>query len=115
MLLLLLLLRLLHLGARNSWRAAFVGMPACAACSTVPVSCFWAADVFLRLPSCPAEREIKYKQEKKYWEEKQKELAARVAALGAERDALRGGSGAQQLEERIQVRSCCAGGGDGAC
>ncbi len=28
-----------------------------------------------------------------------------MAALAAERDALRGGSGAQQLEERIQV--CC--------
>lgn len=58
--------------------------------------------------SLPTEREIKYKQEKKYWEEQQKELAARVAALSAERDALRGGSGAQQLEERIQVARCCS-------
>lgn len=53
------------------------------------------------------EREIKYKQEKKYWEEQQKEMAARVTALAAERDALRGGSGAQQLEERIQASHCC--------
>ena len=59
------------------------------------------------LLSSIAEREIKYKQDKKYWEEQQKELAARVAALAAERDALRGGSGAQQLEERIQASRCC--------
>ena len=50
-----------------------------------------------------AEREIKYKSEKKYWEEQHKEVAARVAALTAEMAAYRGTSKAQQLEERIQV------------
>ncbi|PSC71814.1 hypothetical protein C2E20_4927 [Micractinium conductrix] len=53
-------------------------------------------------PSAWAEREIKYKSEKKYWEEQHKEVAARVAALTAEMAAYRGTSKAQQLEERIQ-------------
>lgn len=50
-----------------------------------------------------AEREIKYKSERKFWEEQHKELVARVAALTAEMEAYRGTSKAQQLEERIQV------------
>lgn len=51
----------------------------------------------------PAEREIKYKSEKKHWEEQQKELAARLAALGSEVEAYRGTSKSQQFEDRIQV------------
>lgn len=55
------------------------------------------------LNSEPPEREIKYKSEKKWWEEQHKGLAARLAALTAEVDAYRGNSKAPQLEERIQV------------
>ena len=56
------------------------------------------------LPDRTAEREIKYKTEKKYWEEQQKELAARLLALSLEMEAYRGNSKAHQMEERIQVR-----------
>jgi hypothetical protein len=55
------------------------------------------------LPACTAEREIKYKSERKFWEEQQKEVAARLAALSAELEAHRGASRAPQLEQRIQV------------
>jgi hypothetical protein len=51
-----------------------------------------------------AEREVKYKSDKKYWEEQQKVLAARLAALTVEMEAYRGAGKAQQLEERIQVQ-----------
>lgn len=57
-----------------------------------------------------AEREIKYKSEKKWWEEQQKELAGRLAGLTAELDAYRGASKAPQLEERIQVGGQAAAG-----
>ncbi|KAL4420581.1 hypothetical protein ABPG75_010237 [Micractinium tetrahymenae] len=53
-------------------------------------------------PSAWAEREIKYKSEKKQWEEQHKELAARLAALSSEVEAYRGTSKTQQLEDRIQ-------------
>ncbi|KAL4436325.1 hypothetical protein ABPG77_009887 [Micractinium sp. CCAP 211/92] len=53
-------------------------------------------------PSAWAEREIKYKSEKKHWEEQQKELAARLAVLSSEVEAYRGTSKTQQLEDRIQ-------------
>lgn len=63
----------------------------------------------LCLLACPpAEREIKYKSEKKQWEEQQKELATRLAALSREVEAYRGTSGAQQLEDRIQVGAVTA-------
>lgn len=53
-------------------------------------------------PSAWAEREIKYKSEKKFWEEQQKELAERVKLLSTEMEAYRGASKTHQLEERIQ-------------
>ena len=59
--------------------------------------------------ACTAEREIKYKSERKFWEEQQKEVAARLAALSAELEAHRGASRAPQLEHRIQVGGCRSG------
>ena len=63
--------------------------------------------------ACTAEREIKYKSERKFWEEQQKEVAARLVLLSAELEAYRGASRAPQLEGRIQVGARAERGGAG--
>lgn len=55
-----------------------------------------------KAPSAWAEREVKYKQDKRRWEEGQKEAEAALAAARGELEALRGSSGAAALERRIQ-------------
>lgn len=50
-----------------------------------------------------AEREIKYKTDKKVWEEHQKELQERITLLTIQIEGLKGSSGTHSLEARIEV------------
>lgn len=54
-------------------------------------------------PSAWAEREVKYKMEKRQWEESTKELTGRVAELERENSEYRAAGKAHMWEERIQV------------
>lgn len=55
-----------------------------------------------KAPSAWAEREVKYKQDKRSWEEQQKELADRLAVVQRDLESYRGASKAPEFEERIQ-------------
>lgn len=60
-----------------------------------------------KAPSAWAEREVKYKMEKRDWESKVDKLRQQLRALQAENAAYRAASKTSELEEQIAVRPAC--------
>lgn len=56
-----------------------------------------------KAPSAWAEREVKYKMDKKQWDAEAEAFRAQLAALAAENDAFRAAAKSQEYESRIAV------------
>lgn len=57
-----------------------------------------------KAPSAWAEREVKYKMDKKQWDTEAEAFRAQLAALTAENEAFRASAKSEEYESRINVR-----------